>query len=147
MFTAAPSARDLPVAESDMIAPGRPRTEPVLSHEERVRPTAVAARRKNARALVRRERIVHHRLGGWDDAARSGAPRTLTDAHVKRVSTRTLERKPKQATHWSTRAMAQRCGLTPDAVHRIWKAFGLQSHRERTRQLSTDPSTSTQGQV
>jgi transposase len=86
-----------------------------------------------------RARFVARRLAGLDDAARSGAPRKITDAHVERVITRTLESKPKHATHWSTRSMAKRCGLTHDAVHRIWKAFGLQPHREQTCQLSTDP--------
>jgi transposase len=86
-----------------------------------------------------RARFVQQRLAGLDDAARSGAPRTLSDAQVERVITRTLESKPKHATHWSTRSMAQRCGLTHDAVHRIWRAFGLQPHREQTCQLSTDP--------
>jgi transposase len=43
------------------------------------------------------------------------------------------------ATHWSTRSLAKRCGLTHDAVHRIWRAFGLKPHRQEAFQLSTDP--------
>lgn len=86
-----------------------------------------------------RRRFVQQRLVGLDDAARSGAPRTLSDAQVERVIIRTLESKPKHATHWSTRSMAKRCGLTHDAIHRIWKTFGLKPHRAEVCQLSTDP--------
>ena len=35
--------------------------------------------------------------------------------------------------------MAAEVGLTPSAVHRIWKAFGLQPHRAETFKLSRDP--------
>lgn len=86
-----------------------------------------------------RQRFITDRMTGLDDRARSGAPRTIGDAKVERVITLTLESKPEHATHWSTRSMAKRCGLTHDAVHRIWKAFALQPHRQETFQLSTDP--------
>lgn len=36
--------------------------------------------------------------------------------------------------------MAERCGLSNERVHRIWKTFGLQPHRAETFQLSTDPA-------
>lgn len=51
----------------------------------------------------------------------------------------TLERRPKEATHWSTRLMAKATGLNQTAIFRIWKAFGLQPHRAETFKLSTDP--------
>ena len=86
-----------------------------------------------------RARFIADRVAGLDDRARSGAPRSISDAKIERVVTLTLESKPKHATHWSTRSMAKRCGLTHDAIHRIWKAFGLQPHREEKFQLSTDP--------
>lgn len=35
--------------------------------------------------------------------------------------------------------MARRCGLTHDAIHRIWKTFGLQPHRAEVCRLSIDP--------
>src|SRR3954453_16602846 len=66
-------------------------------------------------------------------------PRTITDAQVDAVITKTLESAPKDATHWSTRSMAKEVGLNQSAVHRIWKAFGLQPHRTETFKLSTDP--------
>ena len=51
----------------------------------------------------------------------------------------TLESKPKDATHWSTRSLAAHLGVSQDSVWRIWQAFGLQPHRQETFKLSTDP--------
>ncbi len=51
-----------------------------------------------------RQRFLEHRLDGLTYEPRPGAPRTLTDARVEEVVTRTLESKPTNATHWSTRA-------------------------------------------
>lgn len=86
-----------------------------------------------------RNRFVQLRLDGLLDAPRPGAPRTIDDARVDRVVAMTLEQKPTKATHWSTRTMAQASGLTQTAVSRIWRAFGLQPHRQETFKLSTDP--------
>jgi transposase len=66
-------------------------------------------------------------------------PRTVTDEQVERVVITTLETKPQDATHWSTRTMAKEAGVSADAVMRIWHAFGLQPHRQETWKLSTDP--------
>jgi transposase len=73
------------------------------------------------------------------DEPRPGRPRTVTDEQVERVVITTLESKPKNATHWSTRSMAKEVGVTADAVMRIWHAFGLQPHRQQTWKLSKDP--------
>ena len=86
-----------------------------------------------------RARFVEKRLPGLLDEPRPGAPRTITDAEVERVVRLTLESTPRDATHWSTRAMAQRCGLSQTAVSRIWRAFALQPHRVKTFKLSKDP--------
>ena len=86
-----------------------------------------------------RRRFEAERLDGLVDEPRPGQPRTISDAMVDEVITRTLESAPKNATHWSTRSMAAEVGLTQSAVHRIWKAFGLQPHRAETFKLSRDP--------
>ena len=89
-----------------------------------------------------RTRFLTERLDGLLDEPRPGAPRTVTDADVEAVLTRTLETKPADATHWSTRGMAQACGLSRNTVHRIWRAFALQPHRTETFKLSKDPLSS-----
>jgi transposase len=86
-----------------------------------------------------RSRFLEHRLDGLLDEPRPGRPRTITDEQVEEVVIKTLETTPKDATHWSTRSMAREVGLTQSAVLRIWRAFGLQPHRQETWKLSKDP--------
>ena len=86
-----------------------------------------------------RKRFLDQRLDGLVDEPRPGAPRTIADTDVERVVTKTLETKPKNATHWSTRSMAEATGMSQTAIVRIWHAFGLQPHRTKTFKLSEDP--------
>src|SRR5258708_5023870 len=86
-----------------------------------------------------RNRFAGLRLDGLLDAPRPGAPRTLDDARIDAVIAMTLEQRSLNATHWSTRTMARASGLSQTAVSRIWRAFGLQPHRQETFKLSTDP--------
>lgn len=86
-----------------------------------------------------RNRFAADRLDGLLDAPRPGAPRRIDDARVDAVIARTLESVPKTATHCSTRTMAHEMGMSQSAVSRIWRAFGLQPHRQETFKLSTDP--------
>jgi transposase len=94
---------------------------------------------KRGTAARWRSRFASDRLDGLVDEPRPGRPRTITDEQVEKVIIKTLESTPKDATHWSTRSMAREVGLTQSAVLRIWKAFGLQPHRQETWKLSKDP--------
>ena len=86
-----------------------------------------------------RGRFVAKRLDGLLDEPRPGAPRRISDAQVEHVLTVTLESLPSHATHWSTRLLARRCGMSQSAVSRIWRAFALQPHRSETFKLSRAP--------
>ena len=86
-----------------------------------------------------RSRFLEERLDGLSDQPRSGRPRVIDDADVERVIASTLEATPQDATHWSTRSMAKRSGLSHNTVSRIWRAFALQPHRTETFKLSADP--------
>ena len=86
-----------------------------------------------------RARFVAHRLEGLLDAPRPGAPRSIDDARVAAVIARTRESIPEGPTHWSTRTMARAMDLSQTAVARIWRAFGLQPHRQQTFKRSSDP--------
>jgi transposase len=113
----------------------------VLSCADGVDNKVVAARQRVTPQTVSkwRARYVEHRLDGLLDAPRPGAPRTIDDARVDAVIAKTLESMPAGATHWSTRSMAREAGLSQTAVSRIWRAFGLQPHRQETFKLSSDP--------
>jgi transposase len=113
----------------------------VLACAEGLENKQVAARLRVCTATVGtwRRRFVERRLEGLADEPRPGAPRKLTDADVERVVTRTLETKPKHATHWGTRGLAEATGMSQSAVSRIWRAFGLKPHKAETFKLSTDP--------
>jgi transposase len=86
-----------------------------------------------------RGRFVESGLEGLTDEPRPGAPRSVSDARVEEVVSRTLESTPANATHWSTRTMAQATKLSRATIHRIWQAFGLQPHRTQSFKLSADP--------
>lgn len=103
--------------------------------------TAVAAHYRVCKPTVGkwRARFLTNRLDGLLDEPRPGAPRRITDRDVEQVLTLTLESTPRDATHWSTRSMARRSGLSQTAICRIWRAFALQPHRTETFKLSTDP--------
>src|SRR4051794_30748118 len=113
----------------------------VLACAEGLDNQAVAARlRVNTVTVGKwRRRFLEGRLEGLSDEPRPGAPRTITDAKVEEVVTKTLEERPKAATHWSTRGMARAVGLSQSAIVRVWNAFGLKPHKSETFKLSTDP--------
>lgn len=113
----------------------------VLSCADGLDNKTVAARQRVSQQTVCkwRARFIEFRLDGLQDAPRPGTPRSIRDAHVDAVIAKTLESTPENATHWSTRSMASAMGMTQSAVSRIWRAFGLQPHRQETFKLSTDP--------
>jgi len=113
----------------------------VLACADGVDNRSVAARQRVTPQTVSkwRARFVDQRLDGLLDAPRPGAPRSIDDARVDAVIAKTLESVPTGATHWSTRAMAREMQVSQTAVSRIWRAFGLQPHRQETFKLSSDP--------
>jgi transposase len=117
------------------------RSRIVLAAAEGLKNTEIAERLQVHRAMAAkwRSRFATDRLDGLVDEPRPGRPRTVTDAQVEQVIVKTLESTPKDATHWSTRSLASELGLSQSAVSRIWRAFGLQPHRQETWKLSKDP--------
>jgi transposase len=117
------------------------RSRIVLAAADGLNNTAIAAKLAIRVGTARkwRSRFVEHRLEGLLDEPRPGRPRTISDEQVEAVITKTLESAPREATHWSTRSMAAETGMNQTAVSRIWRAFGLQPHRQDSWKLSTDP--------
>src|SRR5271165_6512850 len=85
-----------------------------------------------------RKRFAIGRLDGLYDEPRPGAPRQIGDDEIAETVRKTLETRPKGATHWSLRTMAEAVGHSPSTIHRIWQAFGLQPHRSETFKLSSE---------
>ncbi len=86
-----------------------------------------------------RSRFLERRLDGLLDEPRPGAPRKLDDARIEQLIAATLNERPRGATHWSTRLMANKLHVSQSTVSRVWRAFGLQPHRVETFKLSSDP--------
>lgn len=85
-----------------------------------------------------RRRFVEGRLPGLQERAGRGRPARYTQAEVQRVLTRTLTAPP-ESTHWSTRRLAAQVGVSHMTVHRLWRAFDLKPHQERSFKFSADP--------
>lgn len=86
-----------------------------------------------------RKRYLQHGIQGLHDELKPGRPRTISDERVAALVKKTLKIKPKDGTHWTVRSIAGETRLSHMTVHRIWRAFGLQPHRQRHFKLSTDP--------
>ena len=86
-----------------------------------------------------RRRFIDKRLDGLLDEPRPGGPRTIGDEQIEAVIVATLERTPKDATHWSRAAMAAESGLSRSTIGRIWKEFRLKPHLVDGFKLSSDP--------
>lgn len=76
---------------------------------------------------------------GLHDELRPGRPRSISDERVALLIRKTLRTPPPQGAAWSCRLLAAQTHVSKDTVSRIWRAFGLQPHRQRHFQLSSDP--------
>jgi len=91
------------------------------------------------RILAWRNNWKHRGLDGLLDAPRRGRPRKLTAAKEATLLAATEQRPPGGVTHWSTRRLARRWGVSPATVMRVWHKAGLQPHRLRHYMASPDP--------
>jgi len=86
-----------------------------------------------------RNRFAADRLDGLVDAPRPGAQRSIGDDVIEAVVVETLESAPADATHWSTRSLAKKHGISHQTVAEIWRAFGLKPWRQDSFKVSPDP--------
>ena len=113
----------------------------VLACAEGASNQAVAKKLRVSRGTVGkwRSRFLRNGVDGLLDEPRPGAPRSVSDDKVEQIVTLTLESTPRGATHWSTRELAKKVGLSHMTVSRVWRALGLKPHRSKTFKLSPDP--------
>jgi transposase len=94
----------------------------------------------NQKAARWRKRFLKLGLAGLEkDAPRPGRTPTITATKAQEVVRKTTQEKPLNATHWSTRTMAEAAGLSEKSVRRIWHKHGLKPHLSRTFKVSNDP--------
>jgi transposase len=90
--------------------------------------------------LLWRRRYENDGLTGiLEDRQRSGRPKQISDQQEAAIVEATIKTTPKDATHWSVRAMAVSQKVSPATVQRIWKKHKLQPHRVESFKFSTDP--------
>ena len=86
-----------------------------------------------------RRRYLEGGIEGLHDEQRPGRPRTHEDERVAEVINTALQSKPPHGTHWSVRTMAEHSGISKSTVHRWFKMFGVQPHRQDHFKISNDP--------
>ncbi len=141
----------LTVQESNQLVEWTRRHKTSQALALRARIILACAQGANNSEVARRCRVIRQTVGKWRgrfleqgldgllDEPRPGAPRKLDDARIDQLIATTLNERPREATHWSTRLLAKKLKLSQSTVSRAWRAFGLQPHRAETFKLSTDP--------
>ena len=102
----------------------------------------IAAELGITRATVARwrDRFAAGGLAGIEkDAPRGGRPPRTRDELAQKIVEMTTRQKPANATHWSTRTLAEALGTNRSMVSRVWRANGLKPHLSRTFKVSNDP--------
>jgi transposase len=124
------SAQALALRSRIVLGCAEGRTDKDVAAELRVHPVTVSKWR---------HRFVLDRLDGLVDAPRPGAERSIADDVIEQVVVDTLETAPCDATHWSTRSLAAKHGISHTTVGEIWRAFGLKPWRQDSFKVSPDP--------
>ena len=132
------------------LANGRNTAQKVVLRARIILKTMEGLKKKHIAALLGTSRptvdlwISRYELGGVDsllvDAPRPSRIPKLSPEKEKEIVEATLHGKPKNATHWSVRTMAEAQGVSRMMVHRIWKKYNLKPHRIETFKLSNDPN-------
>ena len=112
----------------------------VLALADGLSTTEVAKDLQTSPPTVRkwRDRYVREGVDGLWDYARSGRPAVVDEAAV---IVATMEPPPPETglTHWSSRELAKRIGISHNEIASIWRNWGLQPHRVESFKFSTDP--------
>lgn len=88
--------------------------------------------------LLWRQRYQARGVAGLRDEPRPGRPRRVDHREIVAV---TLRPPPKWlgVTHWSSRLLAERLGVSAATVARAWRTYGVQPWGSESFRFSTDP--------
>jgi transposase len=149
-----PSAAALPLSESErkqLVAISRRRITPrgivlriniILGAADGIANRVLARRLSTSvpTVLLWRKRYESAGLRGiFEDLPRSGRPKQITVEQEAAIVEATMKTMPKDATHWSIRAMATAQKVSAATVQRIWNKHKLQPHRVESFKFSSDP--------
>ena len=74
----------------------------------------------------------------WEVAPGRGRKPRYAPEKVEEIINATLQTKPKGATQWSCRTMAEKQGVSKSTISLIWQSHGLKPHRVKGFKLSRD---------
>lgn len=86
-----------------------------------------------------RKRFEKRRLAGLHDAVRSGRGDRISASLEAKILALTVKPPGKPFTHWTTRHMSERLGISHMTVQRVWRRAGLKPHLLERYVASPDP--------
>lgn len=93
----------------------------------------------SATVALWKQRFVEDGLAGLGARHQGTRPTVLTPALEARILTWTRRPPPNGATHWSTRLLARKLGVSHTLIAKAWQRAGLKPHRLERYMRSTDP--------
>jgi transposase len=91
-----------------------------------------------------RNRFAEYGIEGIKKDRPRGANHGGKDTHEQaklrsKIIKLTVDTEPDDATHWTTRSLANRLGINHSFVNRVWREVGLKPHLWKTFKVSNDP--------
>jgi transposase len=86
-----------------------------------------------------RRRFAEGGLPGLRDRPKSRRPPTVSARKRAQIVALTLKPPGAGITHWTTRDLARKTGVSHSTVHRLWQAHALKPHRLTTFKFTRDP--------
>lgn len=87
-----------------------------------------------------RRRVVEEGIPGIHDRPRPGRPTIVSARKRAQIVALTLRKPEPGLSHWSTREVGRRTGVSHMTVHRIWQGHDLKPHRLESFKFITDPN-------